>query len=92
MIITMLMGIVEFFFDFLPVIEFPSFDLIEQYLSVGVMYFVEGISLLTALVGTPTMQILKLYLTVVVVLNSFYLAYQILWWFIKKIPLLDISQ
>lgn len=92
MIVSMYLGLLEVFFDALPVIEFPSLDLLMAYTSLGMQYFIEGISFLTVLIGNPSMQILKLYLTVVIVLNSFYLAYQILWWFIKKIPLLDISQ
>lgn len=91
MIITMLFGIVGLFFDTLPVIELPSLSLLNEYLNVGMGFFFQGVSFLTVLVGIPTMQILKLYLTIVVILNSFYLAYQMLWWFIKKIPLIDIS-
>lgn len=92
MIITMLLGIVGAFFDALPVIEWPSLDILNQYLGYALEYFIGGISVLQALIGAPAMSILKLYLTIVIILNSFYLAYQMLWWFIKKIPLLDIRQ
>ena len=91
MMVLGLLGIVGFFIDALPTIEFDFAQFADAF-STCFMFVLDGIDLLGTFLGSGAMSILGVYLGIIVLINSFYIAYQLIWWFIKKIPMLDIRQ
>lgn len=91
MMVIGLLSIVGFFLDSLPKIEF-DFGALASYADMATTLVLQGIEVLGAFIGPQGMTALSVYLGAIIVINSFYIAYQLVWWFIKKIPLLDISQ
>lgn len=95
MIVSLLMGLLGAFFDILPVLEIENIAILENLIDsvdVGLNYINSGISFLGALIGHDTVFLLGLYMSLVLSIDVFYLAYQTVWFFIKKIPLIDIKQ
>lgn len=91
MIVTMLFELTIGFFDLLQPMEADFSSLMAALDYIGV-FFAGGVDFLVMIAGKQTVSILGIYLGLILVLDVFYLTYQMLWWFIKKIPLLDISQ
>lgn len=60
-------------------------ELIGEYISLGIDFLI-------MIMGSTAVRFLGSYLVLIVLLDSFYLAYQMIWWFIKKIPMIDIDQ
>lgn len=91
MIVTMLFELTIGFFSSLEPME-ADFSALMQSIDFIGNAISGGIDLLIMIAGAQTVSIIGIYLGLILVLDTFYLTYQLLWWFIKKIPLLDISQ
>lgn len=92
MIFNMIFGVLLALFEELPALEVPS--LLEQFGSVlehFVSTFQSGLELCIMFMGVPAVRFLGIYLGIIWLLDSFYLAYTFVWWFITKIPMLNIK-
>lgn len=93
MMLSMVFTVLISLFNELPPLEIP--DLFEQFGTVIEMFFSviqEGLDLCIMFMGAGTVQFIGIYLGIIIIIDSFYLAYQMIWWFIKKIPMLNIKQ
>lgn len=93
MIITALFGLLSRFIDGLPQLELNGefFDQFAAGSTLALEYLVSGISFLASLIGNDNVRLFGFYIMLVFSINVFYLAYQLLWFFIKKIPMLNIK-
>lgn len=90
MIVTALFSIFSGLFSQVEPIS-ADFSFIVGWLEAVGPVIEEAISLFIALVGRTTASILVTYLGAVLILNAFYFSYQVVWFIIKKIPMLDIK-
>lgn len=88
-----LSGLFQWFYQVFSMIEPLSIPNLEEivggYVDI-VNYVVQGVSLLRYFAGDTAILALSIYLVVVAAINTFYLAYQILWFIITKIPMLNV--
>lgn len=91
MIQSLLFGALIGFLEDLPALEtsvFGEFSAVGEYF---IIFFQSGLSLFVSLAGVNAVRFISYYLLAVIALDTFYLAYQLVWFFLKKIPMLDIK-
>ena len=90
-----LSGLFQWFYQIFSMVEpltIPNLDyIVGGYVDI-VDLAVQGVSLLRYFAGDTAIFFLSIYLAVVAAINVFYMAYQILWFIITKIPLLNVKQ
>ena len=93
MIISGLLTLLYNVLSLLLVFELPSLP--DSVTTVGAEltnYVKEGISILAACVGSTALGIIALLLGLVLALNAAYLLYSLVFWVIRKIPVLNVRE
>ena len=90
----MVMGLLSLCKGFLS--NLPKIDFDFGYLSASADFaldtIIRGIRFLGVFLGAQGLQAIYVYFGVLLAINSFYVAYQLVWWFIKKIPMINVDQ
>lgn len=92
MIVTALFGLIASLIDSLPTYETSALDDLFFYAEYFVQYFEAGIDMFIAFAGVNAVRALSYFLVGVILLDAFYFAYSTLWFFIRKIPQLNIRE
>lgn len=88
-LINLIYGLLSVLLVFdLPVLPATVTTLLDQISG----YFVGAVGLLRALVGDTAMGVIALCFQLVLLLNAAYLLYSLVFWVIKKIPMLNIRE
>lgn len=93
MIVSALLNLIYNILSLLLVFELP--DLPESVVAVAdsiIGYISTGFSILRTFVGSTCMGILAVLFVLVVAMNAAYLVYSIVFWVLRKIPLLGIEE
>lgn len=93
MLISGLLNLIYNVLSVLLVFTLPEFP--ESVLAVAnsvIGYIVTGISIIRAFVGSTCMGVLGVMFVLVVAMNTAYLLYSIVFWVLRKIPLLGIEE
>lgn len=93
MIITALMDLIYHLLDLLLVLELPAFpDSIVQIFNTIPTYLQTGLSILRVFVGSTAFTVIGVCLKVVVFANVAYFTITLVFFVLKKIPILGIKQ
>lgn len=91
MMVMGLLSICKSFLSNMPKIDF-DFGYLYASADFALDTIVRGIRFLGVFLGAQGLQAIYVYFGVLLAINSFYVAYQLIWWFIKKIPMIDVDQ
>lgn len=72
-------------------IVIPNIEVILDVFNTAVDTVCDGVSLLGLFIGDVGLYAISLYLGFVLALELFYLAYQVVWFIVKKIPMLNVD-
>lgn len=93
MIISGLLALVYNLLSLLLVFDLP--DLPDTVTTIGsqvTSYMVTGISVIRSFVGDTCMGVIALLFNLVILLNAAYLLYSLVFWVIRKIPVLNVRE
>lgn len=92
MIIYLVMKLIYGLLSVLLVFDFPGFPQpIIDALSTFTEYVGTGVLVLKAFIGNEACRLLGTFLTTAIFLDTFATSWSIIWWILKKIPFLNIS-
>lgn len=91
MIVKLLLSLCKSFIANLPVLDLDFGYLIAMQ-EFAFDLIVDGVSLLGVFIGGKGLQAIFIYFGVLLAINAFYIAYQLVWFFLKKLPMLNIRQ
>lgn len=92
MIVTALFSFFMMCLDVLPSITIDNVDSIIEYYSYGIQIVVQGMGVFRLFFGDLAVTSIVVFLGGVLAINFFYLAYQVIWFALTKIPMLNIKQ
>ena len=91
MIVKLLLTLCKAFLANLPTMDFDFGYLIAAQ-EFAFDLIVDGIQLLGVFIGPNGLQAIFIYFGVLLAVNAFYIAYQLVWFFLKKLPMLNVRQ
>lgn len=93
MIISVLLNLVYSVLSVLLVFNLPELPASVVTIANNVTgYMVTGVSILASFVGNTCMGVIGVLLALVIAMNAAYLLYSLVFWVIRKIPMLNIRQ
>ena len=93
MIISALLSLIYTVLSALLVFELPSLpDSVTTVASQITDYITTGINVLASFVGNTCMGVLAVLLELVIAMNAAYLVYSLVFWVIRKIPILNVKE
>jgi len=93
MLIKGLLDLIYNILDLILFTELPEMpDSLLFILDEMVNYVVMGISVLRVFLGDITLQIFSVLFTLVLTFNSFYMIWSLVFWILRKIPMLNIKE
>lgn len=93
MLIKALLELVYWLLNIMFVFDLPDFpDSFMVLLSEFIDYVMLGMSVLGSFIGASAMKVLGICVTLVFYAHSAYLTISILFWFLRKIPMLNIRE
>lgn len=93
MLISALLNLIYNVLSLLLVFDLPELpDSVVTIANSVIEYVSTGISILASFVGSTCMGVIALLLTLVVAMNAAYFLYSLVFWIIRKIPMLNVRQ
>lgn len=93
MILTAIFNIIYAILDKLLVFQLPSLpDTMITIVNEIVSYVLVGLDIIRAFIGDTAMSVFGICLILVVAMNGFYLMYSIVFWVIRKLPVLNVRE
>lgn len=93
MIITAIMDIIYNIFDAVFVFELPQLpDSLVTVANEILQYILTGLDIIRAFTGDTAMTVFGVCLALVVAMNGLYLVYSMVFWVIRKLPVLNVRE
>lgn len=93
MIITALLNLIANLLSAVLVFDLPKWPSeVDQVFHTVISWMVTGVEVLRAFVGQETLTVISVLLGLVLVMNAAYLVYSLVFWVLRKIPMLGIKE
>lgn len=93
MIVNALLQVLYTLLDAIMIFDIPDLPpQISNGISYALTYITQGVGVLTSFIGPDAMAVLGVLFGLFVVLNVAFFAYSVAWWFIRKLPFLQIRE
>lgn len=93
MIITALLNLIANLLSAVLVFDLPKWpSQIDQVFQTVISWMVTGVEVLRAFVGKETLTVISVLLGLVLAMNAAYLVYSLVFWVLRKIPMLGIKE
>lgn len=93
MILDAIFNVIYVILDKILVFDLPSLpDSVTAIIDEIVGYVVTGLSVLRAFVGDTAMSVFGVCLVLIVAMNGLYLTYSVVFWIIRKLPVLNVRE
>lgn len=93
MIITALLNLIANLLSAVLVFDLPKWpSQIDQVFQTVISWMVTGVGVFRAFVGKETLTVISVLLGLVLAMNAAYLVYSLVFWVLRKIPMLGIKE
>lgn len=93
MIILSLLNVVYYLLDVLLVFKLPSYpDSVLSVITTVVDAFESGISILSTFIGPAAMGVIAVLFTLALAMNAAYALYSLVFWVLRKVPMLGVDE
>lgn len=93
MIITALLNLIANLLSAVLVFDLPKWpSQIDQVFQTVISWMVTGVEVFRAFVGSETLTVISVLLGLVLAMNAAYLVYSLVFWVLRKIPMLGIKE
>lgn len=93
MIITALLNLIANLLSAVLVFDLPKWpSQIDQVFQTVISWMVTGVEVLRAFLGQETLTVISVLLGLVLAMNAAYLVYSLVFWVLRKIPMLGIKE